>query len=124
LKQRSKETAFVDMDGKDVKEEKKMTKSQEQALERVRALVESELLSDEYEIKIWEISDCKYFISLVVEYGLKNDEGTLASLIARDRAHLFIGKRGGIRYPVSKDGETIYRVFKGYSILQAVCDQR
>lgn len=101
-----------------------MTKSQEQAVKRVRALVESELLSDDYEIKQWDVHENEYFVSLVVEYGLKNDEGTLASLIARDRAHLFIGKRGGIRYPVSKDGQTIYRVFKGYSILQAVCDQR
>lgn len=102
-----------------------MTKAQEKAIAKVRKLVESELYSDEYEIKEWEISENKYFVSLVVEYGMKNDEGTLASLIARDRAHLFIGTRGGIRYPVSKkNGDFVLRQFKGYSILQAVCDQR
>lgn len=102
-----------------------MNKAQEKAISKIRALVESELYSDDYEIKIWDVTDCEYFISLVVEYGLKNDEGTMASLIARDRAHLFIGKRGGITYPVSKkNGDIVRRTFKGYSILQAVCDQR
>lgn len=102
-----------------------MTKQQGKALEKVRMLVDAELYSDDYEIKEWKISECEYFVSLVVEYGLKNDEGTLASLIARDRAHLFIGKKGGITYPVTKkNGEIVRRRFKGYSILQAVCDQR
>lgn len=102
-----------------------MTKAQENAISKIRRLVESELLSDNYEIKEWKVEDCKYFISVVVEYGLKNDEGTMASILARDRAHLFIGKHGGVTYPVTnKDGRTVQRRFKGYSILQAVCDQR
>lgn len=102
-----------------------MTKQQEKAIEKVRRLVKAELYSDDYEIKEWKISECEYFVSLVVEYGLKNDEGTMASLIARDRAHLFIGEKGGITYPVTKkNGDIVRRRFKGYSILQAVCDQR
>jgi hypothetical protein len=33
---------------------------------------------------------------------MKDDEGTMASVLCRDRVHLFIGKKGGVRYPVSK----------------------
>ena len=102
-----------------------MTKSQEKALKKIRKLVEEEFYSDRCEIKEWTVKENEYFVSLVVEYGLKNDEGTMAEVYARDRAHLFIGKRGGITYPVNKkNGDMVCRRFKGYSILQAVCDQR
>ena len=102
-----------------------MTKSQERAIARIERLVQKELYNDEYEIKEWDVHENEYFVSLVVETGRKNDEGTLASIICRDRAHLFIGKRGGITYPVTtKKGKQVCRQFKGYSILQAVCDQR
>lgn len=111
-----------------------MTRAQEQAVARVRKLVEREIKGiygdkDCYEIKCWEITEYDSFIALVVEYGMKGDEGTLAEVIGRNRAHLFIGKRGGITYPVSKklkSGEYKHytKHFKGYSILQAVCDQR
>ena len=106
-----------------------MTNAQERALARIKALVKQEFYSDKCEIKKWEVHENEYFVSLVVEYGLKGDEGTWAEIFARDRCHLFIGKRGGIRYPVYrqlKNGEWRYseRRFEGYSILQAVCDQR
>lgn len=102
-----------------------MTKSQEKALKKIKLLVEKELYSDDYEIKKWEVTENEYFIALVVEYGLKADEGTLAASIARDHALLFIGKHGGITYPMSsKNGKVYTKRFKGYSILQAVCDQR
>ena len=105
-----------------------MTNSQVEALYKIRGLVDKEI-TDKKEIKVWEIDENKYFVSLVVEYGLKNDEGTMAELYCRDRAHLFIGKRGGVTYPVSKklkDGSyTQYeKRFLGYSILQAVVDQK
>ena len=99
-----------------------MTNSQENAIERIRKLVESGL-RDSQEIKVWEIKEYETFVSVYVVYGLKNDEGTLAELICRDKAHLFVGKRGGITYPIHKNGKQITRQFKGYSILQAVCDQ-
>ena len=101
-----------------------MTKAQEKAVAKIKTLVEKELLSDEYEIKTWKVEENKFFVSVYVVYGMKNDEGTLAELIVRDRAHLFIGKRGGITYPISKNGKHYTKRFKGYSILQAVCDQR
>lgn len=106
-----------------------MTRAQEKALERIKALVERELYDDRYEIKRWDVDENEYFVSLVVEYGMKGDEGTRARYTCRDRAHLFIGKRGGVTYPVTKqlkNGEwKLYtKRFKGYSILQAVVDQQ
>lgn len=102
-----------------------MTKSQEAALAKIHKLVERELYSDKYEIKRFETRDNDSFISLIVEYGLIGDEGTLAEVFGRDSAHLFIGKRGGITYPMhNKSGKFYTKKFEGYSILQAVCDQR
>lgn len=101
-----------------------MTKSQEKAIEKIRKLGE-ELFwgrADEYEFKEFDIKELNYgTISLVVETGMKNDEGTLAAIFARDRAHLFIGKRGGITY---YDKTCNRKRFEGYSLLQAVIDQR
>lgn len=106
-----------------------MTNAQEKALERIKKLVEKEFYSDQCEIKRWDMNENEYFVSLVVEYGLKDDEGTMAEIICRDRCQLFIGKRGGITYPVSKfmkNGKfkNYEKRFEGYSILQAVIDQK
>ena len=105
-----------------------MTNAQERSLKKIRQLVEKDLYNGKYEIKVWDVNENEYFVSLVVEYGRKNDEGTLA-VFARDRAHLFIGKRGAVTYPVLKqlkNGKFKHytKKFKGYSILQAVIDQR
>ena len=53
-----------------------MTAAQERALKRIQKLVENEFYSDDYEIKEWDVKENEYFVSLVVEYGMKNDEGT------------------------------------------------
>ena len=66
-----------------------MTKSQEKAIERIRKLVENNLRNSQ-EIKMWEIKEHETFVSVYVAYGLKNDEGTLAELFCRDKAHLFV----------------------------------
>lgn len=73
-----------------------------------------------YEIKQYEVSDCDYFLSVVIETGSVGDEGTLASIICRERAHLFIGKRGGITY-INKRG-TQKRFTRG-SLLTISLDQ-
>ena len=99
-----------------------MTKSQEKAIERIRQLVERDM-TDKQEIKIWGINEGEYFVSLVIEYGYIGDEGTLSAIFCRCHAHLFIGKRGGITYLIYRNGKQVERRFKGYSILQAVCDQ-
>ena len=106
-----------------------MTNAQERALAKIEKLVKNGFYSDDMEIKKWEVNENEYFVSLVLEYGLKNDEGTLAEVFARDRAQLFIGKKGGVRYPVNKllkNGKFKHyeKRFKGITILEAVCDQR
>lgn len=104
---------------------KAMTKAQEYAIDRIRRLVERHCKGVDLEVKQFEIDDCDYFISVSVVYGLPNDDGTLAQLLCRDRAHLFVGKRGGITYPVfGKRGGYRRKTFHGYSILEAVVDQR
>lgn len=80
-----------------------MTKEQERTVSRIRRDAEYHFFySEDYEFKKWEVTENKYFVSVVFVVGMKGDEGTLASIICRDRAQLFIGKRGGITYPVSK----------------------
>ena len=108
-----------------------ITKQQTKAIENIKRLAEKlhEGHADKYEIKKFEIHENEYFVAVVVETGMKDDEGTLAEVFCRDCAQLFIGPRGGITYPVSKklkNGKYKYftRRFEGYSLLQAVVDQR
>lgn len=106
-----------------------MTSAQERALKRVERMVKSTFYDDKCEIKEWKVSENEYFVALLCEWGRKNDEGTLAEIFARDRCQLFIGKRGGIRYPVTKtlkNGE--FRCYSkrlnGDSVLKVVLEQR
>lgn len=108
-----------------------MTKSQERAVEKIKKLAEDYMNKcfNNGELKEWEVEENEYFVSVVLEIGNKDDEGTMAAIFGRDRAHLFVGKRGGVTYPVSKQlingtWKHYTKVFKGYSILQAVVDQR
>lgn len=108
-----------------------MTNSQEKALNKIKRLAEK-WANDGFkdgELKEWNVEEDEYFVSVVVEIGGKNDEGTWAEVVCRDRAQLFIGKCGGVTYPVHKrlkNGTFKHytKTFKGYSILQAVVDQR
>lgn len=57
---------------------------------------------DSYEIKQFKIkrqgeSDSRCY-SVYVIVGQKNDEGTLAEVLARSRLHVFIGKRGKLTH--------------------------
>ena len=101
-----------------------MTSKQENAVARLRALAESDCKTLHEEIKTFDIKEYERFVSVYIVMGYENDAGTYAAL-AREYAHLFIGKRGGVRFPVrSKTGEQYCLPFKWYSILQAVCRQR
>lgn len=48
-------------------------------------------------LKISRFNDYSY-VTLYVEAGLPNDEGTYASIFARDKTHVEIGPRGGIKH--------------------------
>jgi hypothetical protein len=111
------------------KEKTKMTKAQEKAVARIKYLAFEGMYgetADRYEFKKWEVNEHEFFVEVITETGMKNDEGTMAEIYCRDHAQLFIGKRGGITYPVrsSKTKKIVCRRFGGYSILQAVIDQR
>ena len=78
----------------------KLTPSQKKTLDQFRKEIEKEMISDNvtYEFKKWEISTgYGGMIYVVSEYGLVDDEGTMASVFARDHRHVVIGKRGAIK---------------------------
>lgn len=77
-----------------------------------------------YEIKQYDVDDCKYFISVVLEVGMVGDEDTLASILCRSRVHLFIGKRGGITYPVCKKGKTSTKHLSKTTLYGVMVDQK
>ena len=93
-----------------------MTKSQEMKVNMIRKQAENlhHSYSSDYEIKQWEVEENEYFVSVIVEVGLKNDEDSLASILCRDRLQVFIGKKGGATIPVynSKTKKSYYRPFK------------
>ena len=103
-----------------------MTPSQKKAVERIRKLAERDLFHggpEKYEFKTWEVEDCGSFVSVVLEVGMKGDEGTLAVLV-RDRAQLFVHRGGGITYPVyTKRNGSFTRQWDGVTILTPVIDQ-
>lgn len=81
-----------------------MTNSQKEKIEILKSnFFKFHCFGDEnnYEIKRCDIDDefSKSFVSMVIVVGMKNDEGTYAEIIARDRAHYFIGKRGAVSIP-------------------------
>lgn len=104
-----------------------MNRAQERALSTIRAQIRREYECINHEIKKWDVTETEYFVSLVVTIGVKGDEGTLGEVFGRDHMQLFIGKRGGVKYPVTKatksgDMKFYYKPFKG--VLRAVIDQR
>ena len=101
-----------------------MTNEQERAIARLRSLAEADCDVLKEEIKTFDVEEFEHFVSVYIVMGYENDEKSFAFL-ARDYAHLFIGKRGGVRFPVrSKTGNQYCVPFKWYSILQTVCRQR
>lgn len=71
-----------------------LTAAQRKAAERVI----SKTTGERKEIKKLEITrfDNRSYVTLYVEAGLPNDEGTLAAIFARDTAHVTVGPRGGV----------------------------
>ena len=113
-----------------------MTKKQEMAVARIRRAAENTLFwgnPEDYEFKEWEVIDhtedypC---VEVRLTTGRKGDEGTMAAILCRESAQLFIGPRGGITYyKTIRDKEGNYkgiskRDLGSNSILQAVIDQR
>ena len=100
-----------------------MTKAQEKAIGRLRALVDKDCKDLSEEIKKFEVEEYEHFVSVFVVLGYENDSGSI-KFLARDYAHLFIGKRGGARFPVTGKNGQYCLPFHWYSILETVCKQR
>lgn len=80
-----------------------MTNSQIKKL--IEVLHKSEVFNYEkgsYEIKKYEVDENEFFVNVILEVGMKNDEGTYASIVCRDHVQLFIYKKGRIEYPTRK----------------------
>ena len=79
-----------------------MTKAQEKAVENFRLVVQRHNIAQE--IKMFEVIDGDDYVTVNAISGLKGDEGRPLLEMIRDRVMIYIGKRGGITYPVIKDG--------------------
>lgn len=52
---------------------------------------------DGHEFKRIEVKVYHGLVFLITEYGMKNDEGTMASVLCRDHRHVMVGERGQLR---------------------------
>lgn len=102
-----------------------MTNAQVKTIEKIKKMANAYIYNDDYELKQFDVKENDIFVSVIVETGLKNDEGTLAAIIGRNRAHLYVGKRGGITYPVYKKNKSFTkRLLNGESLLTVYLDQK
>ena len=105
-----------------------MTEKQARALYRILKGAETFDYSrgaGTYEIKEYKVEETEYFLSVVLEVGMIGDEGTMAQVFCRDRVHLFVGKRGGITYPVTnKRGQWVQRQLSKTTLYGAMYDQK
>ena len=73
-----------------------MTKYQERRIAQIEEIMMNLVGHPETkEIKEKKIEDLGHCISMVIEVGQIGDEGTMAAIFCRQRAHIFIGKKGG-----------------------------
>ena len=77
-----------------------MTRQQERKIEIIRDYMMNRMgkYSNEYEMKEEEIVELESggIVSVLMETGMKEDEGTMAALICRERIHVFVGPKGGV----------------------------
>ena len=77
-----------------------MTKAQELTIKVIEDYMLNRMCNrnrnNRYEIKRKEVEEItENLVSLVIQTGLIDDDGTWASLLLRDTIHVFIGKKGG-----------------------------
>jgi len=88
-----------------------MTTTQEKRIEELRqAILLSDGLGeahvDGHEYKRFEVTDHECgLVFVLAEVGRKDDEGTMASIYARTRRHICIGRRGGLKLLNARKGE-------------------
>lgn len=93
-----------------------MNEAQERAVEMIRTgMMEEFDLSHgagRYELKQFVVHEHETFVSVVAEVGMVGDEGKWSEIFCRNRVHIFIGKRGGMKYPMMKRGRWYTKRFK------------
>lgn len=98
--------------------EKDMNKKQEKTVELIKTGVMNAFDysrgAGRYELKKFTVNECEYFVSVIAVVGMVDDEGTMAEYLCRDKVHLFIGKRGGITYPMFKNSHYYTKRFKNF----------
>lgn len=102
-----------------------MTRKQKTIIEMLKREAKRQLFyggEEDYEFKQFEIKDYDSFVSVSIETGRKNDEGTLAAVLCRDHLHLFIGKRGAITY--WQTGRKTTQRLNGMNLMTVVLAQR
>lgn len=75
-----------------------MTKQQERRIAQIEEIMMNLIgYPETKEIKEKSVEELGVggIVSMVIEVGDKNDEGTLAAVFCRQRAHIFIGPKGG-----------------------------
>ena len=89
-----------------------MTKHQKTAIDRILAYVTQNDChgdTEKYEVKTFDIDTSHFETSgLVFVYsvaGLKNDEGTMAAVLCRNKRFITIGKNGGVRGYTNRYGK-------------------
>ena len=79
------------------------------------------LCGDVYEVKELDLTDSYGDICVGLTTGVKNDEGTMAFFICRDRYVFWIGKRGGVwQYVEGRDGH-YRRVYRKHGFVKKLC---
>lgn len=97
-----------------------ITKQQEEKITRLYNGVLQDVYGstkDSYEIKEFNVDNNKYFSSVSVTLGMKNDDNTMG-ILTRRRAYFIIGKRGKLEHFSGKGGKkttkTIFGAFYDY----------
>lgn len=98
-----------------------MNQVQQEMVERLKtAILEKNSGSRGSEIKKLEIREFYNTVSMVIEVGMPGDEGTMASVFARDYRHIFIGPRGGLEICNTKTKTGKYRKSRQRGWINAV----
>lgn len=78
-----------------------MTRTQEIAVQKIKKYIEKNDMyrnNPDYEFKEFKVEVTNYGTVVIYSVtGRKNDEGTMAESFGRNKRHIFIGKRGGLR---------------------------
>lgn len=102
-----------------------MTRMQERRVKQFKR--DAETCLPGVELKQFEVHENEYFVAVIAEVGTPGDEGTLAEAFCRYHAQVFIGKRGGMRYPMNrilKSGKFRYYEKAHSNFFSTAIDQR